>query len=201
MSGQLSPVGTQTLPTPRLPGAAGSGPTAGSNDTVILERPNASLTVTLSTGAHNIRKLYMRETLNITGGTLTINYDPNYVSDTVNYPNALRSGPISAQFSGPVSLSGSGNLTVNTLQVDATQTFTLAGSSGALTFKTINLMPHSTTPAKISLTGDVNIVPIPNGTATIASGSGTGASGFVDLTGGTRAFNVSNGAADVDLAV
>ena len=29
----------------------------------------------------------MRETLNITGGSLTINYDPNYVSDTVNYPN------------------------------------------------------------------------------------------------------------------
>ena len=82
---------------------------------------------------------------NITGGTLTINYDPNLrLAIRLTYPNALRSGPISAQFSGPVSLSGSGNLNVNTLQVDATQTFTLAGSSGALTFKTINLMPHST---------------------------------------------------------
>ncbi len=141
--GQLLPFGTQTLPTPRLPGAAGTGPTAGSNDTVILERPNANVTVTMSSGAANIRKLYMRESLNITGGSLTINYDPNYVSDTVNYPNALRSGPISAQFSGPVTLSGTGSLSVNTLQVDAAQTFTLAGSTGTLSFRQINLMPSS----------------------------------------------------------
>jgi autotransporter-associated beta strand protein len=197
-----SPVqGSTTLPTARLPGAAGSGPTSGQHDTVILERPNASLTVTLSTGAHNIRKLYMRETLNITGGTLTINYDPNYVSDTVNYPNALRSGPISAQFSGPVTLSGSGNLSVNTLQVDAAQIFTLAGSSGTLTFNTIKLMPHSTTPAKIAVTGDLNIDPFSNATATIANGTGAGTSGFVDLGGGTRAFNVGNGTSTIDLAV
>ena len=202
-TGQLAPIGTQTLPTPRLPGAAGTGPavTSGLNDTVILERPNANVTVTLSSGAHNIRKLYMRETLNITGGSLTINYDPNYVSDTVNYPNALRSGPISAQFSGPVSLSGSGSLNVNTLQVDAAQTFTLAGSSGALTFKTINLMPQSVAPAKIALTGDVNINPLLNATATIANGSGAGSSGFIDMGGGTRGFNVGNGTSDVDLAV
>ncbi len=202
-TGQLAPIGTQTLPTPRLPGAAGTGPavTSGVNDTVILERSGANVTVTLSAGTHNIRKLYMRETLNITGGSLTINYDPNYFSDTVNYPNALRSGPISAQFSGPVSLSGTGSLNVNTLQVDATQTFTLAGSTGTLTFNTIYLMSHSTTPAKILLTGNVNIDPLSTTTATIANGAGAGSSGFVDLGGGTRAFNVGNGASDVDLAV
>jgi autotransporter-associated beta strand protein len=202
-TGQLAPIGTQTLPTPRLPGEAGTGPavTSGLNDTVILERPSANITVTLSTGTSNIRKLYMREALNITGGTLTINYDPNYASDTVNYPNALRSGPISAQFSGPVSLSGSGNLNVNTLQVDAAQTFTLAGSSGTLTFKTINLMPHNTTPAKILLSGDVNIDPLSNAMATIANGAGAGSTGFVDLGSGTRAFNVGNGTSSVDLAV
>lgn len=193
--------GTYTLPTARLPGAAGAGPTAGSNDTVILERSNANITVTLSTGTHNIRKMYMREALNITGGTLTINYDPNYVSDTINYPNAIRSGPISAQFSGPVSLSGSGNLNVNTLQVDATRTLTLAGSSGTLSFKTINLMPHSTTPAKIALTGDANIDPLSNSTATIANGAGAGSSGYVDLVGAARVLNVGNGTSNVDLAV
>jgi autotransporter-associated beta strand protein len=188
-----SPVqGTTILPTARLPGATGSGPTSGQNDTVILERQNANITVTLSTGTHNIRKLYMREALNITGGSLTINYDPNYVSDTVNYPNALRSGPISAQFSGPVSLGGSGNLNVNTLQVDASQTFTLAGSSGTLTFKQINLLSS----AKIGVTGDVNINPLSNATATIS-----GSSGNVDLSGGTRIFNVGNGTSDVDLDV
>jgi autotransporter-associated beta strand protein len=201
MSGQLTPVATGPLPTPRLPGAAGSGPTSGQFDTVILERPNSNITVTLSSGTHNVRKLYMRETLNITGGSLTINYDPSYISDTVNYPNALRSGPISAEFSGAVTLSGSGSLNVNTLQVDAAQTFTLAGSSGALTFKTINLMPDSTTPAKIAMTGDVNISPLNNGTATIANGSGAGSSGFVDLGGATRNFNVGNGSSDVDLDV
>ncbi|MEX0642275.1 MAG: GH25 family lysozyme [Pirellulales bacterium] len=198
----MSPVqGSTTLPSPRLPGAAGSGPTAGSNDTVILERPNANITVTLSTGTHNIRKLYMREALNVTGGSLTINYDPDYFSDTVTYPNALRSGPISAQFSGAVSLSGTGSLSVNTLQVDTTRTFTLAGSTGTLTFKTINLMPHSTTPAKIAVTGDVNINPLNNATATIANGSGSGNTGFVDLSGGAPIFTIGNGTSDVDLDV
>ena len=170
-TGQLAPIGTQTLPTPRLPGAAGTGPTAGSNDTVILDRPTANIAVTMSTGSSNIRKLYMRETLNITGGSLTINYDPNYVSDTVNYPNALRSGPISAQFSGPVTLSGTGSLSVNTVQVDAAQTFAWAGSSGILSFRQINLMPSATAPARIAVTGDVNINPLNNATATISRGA------------------------------
>ena len=66
-------------------------------------------------------------------------------------------------------------MSVHTLQVDAAQTFTLAGSSGTLTFKTINLMPDSTTPAKIAVTDDVNINPLNNATATIANGSGSGA--------------------------
>lgn len=188
-----SPVqGTMILPAARLPGAAGSGPTSGQYDTVILERQFANITTTISTGTFNIRKLYMREALNITGGSLTINYDPNYVSDTVNYPNALRSGPISAQFSGPVSLSGSGNLSVNTVQVDASQTFTLAGGTGTLTFKLINLLSS----AKIAVSGDVNIDPLSNATATIS-----GSSGSVDLNGGTRIFNIGNGAANVDLDV
>lgn len=203
--GQVPPVGTQILPTPRLPGAAGSGVTSGQHDTVILDRPSANITVTLSTGTHNIRKLFMREALNITGGSLTINYDPNYNNDFDSNPatiftKALRSGPVSAQFSGPVTLSGMGNLSVDTLQVDAGQTFTLAGSSGTLTFRQINLLPDGSTPAKIAMTGDANINPLNNATATIASG-GSGNLGSIDLSGGVRAFNVGNGSADVDLDV
>ncbi len=180
--GQLTPIGTQTLPTPRLPGTAGSGPavTSGVNDTVVLDRPNANITVTLDSGSYDIRKLYMRETLNITGGSLNINYAPS-----------ADSTPISAQFSGPVTLSGTGSLSVNTLQVDASKIFTLAGSTGTLTFKAINLLSSS----QISLTGDANINPLSNATATI-SGSGT-----VNLNGGTRVFNVGNGSSDVDLDV
>ena len=114
----------QALPTARLPGAAGSGPTSGQYDTVILERPNANITVTLSSGTHNIRKLYMRETLNITGGSLTVNYNPAYRAN--DSADVLHGGPISAQFSGPVTLSGSGSLSVHTLQVDAARVFTLS---------------------------------------------------------------------------
>ena len=95
-----------TLPTPRLPGTGGSLAASGQYDTVILERPSASITVTLSSGTYNIRKLYQRETLNITGGSLTINYNPAYRPDDT--PTCVHAGPISAQFSGPVTLSGSG---------------------------------------------------------------------------------------------
>jgi autotransporter-associated beta strand protein len=186
--GQVAPAATGPLPTPRLPGASGTGVIAGQNDTVILERPNANITATLASGTHNIRKLYMRETLNITGGSLTINYVPSSDSTT----NA-------AQFSGPVTLSGSGSLSLHTLQVDATRTFALGG--GTLTFKTINLMPDSVTPAKILMSGDVNFNSLSNATATIAKGAGAGNSGLIDLGGATRAFNVANGSADVDLSV
>lgn len=195
---QHPPYAAATLPVVRLPGAAGSGPTSGQYDTVILERPNADVIVTLSTGNHNVRKLYMRETLNLTGGSLTINYAPDYRAD--DSTDVLHAGPISAQFSGPVTLGNNASLSVHTLQVDTNRTFTLAG--GTLTFNTISLMPHSTTPAKITLTGDVNLNPLSNNfTAIIAKGSGSGSSGLVDLGGGTRALNVANGTADVDLSV
>ena len=194
--GQAAPFQTGSLPTPRLPGAAGAGPTSGQYDTVILERPSANITVTVSTGTHNIRKLYMREALNITGGSLTINYDPTYRPD--NSSVALHGGPLSALFSGPVTLSG-GSLTVHTLQVDANRVFTLAG--GNLSFNKINLMRQSTTPAKIVVNGNVDFTPLAGATAIIDNGGSSGSSGLVDLSGGQRTFNVANGAADVDLAI
>jgi hypothetical protein len=132
--GQVARVGPMTLPATRLPG---------SDDTVILDRPGGNILVTLDSGAHTIRKLYMREALNLTGGSLAIGYIPS--SDSTTF---------AAQFSGPVTLSGSASLSVHTLQVDAARTFTLEG--GALTFNTINLMPHNTTPAKLLVTGDVS---------------------------------------------
>lgn len=185
--GQVTPVGTQTLPTPRLPGAVGSGPTSGQFDTVMLERPNANITVTLSSGTHNIRKLYQRETLDITGGSLTVNYVPASDSTTNG-----------ARFSGPVTLSGSGSFSVHTLQVDAAQTFALNG--GTLTLNTINLMPGPT-PAKISIGGDISINALSNVTAVIAPGTGSGSLGALDLTGGSRILTLGNGTAEVDLSV
>ena len=177
--GQVSRVGPLTLPATRLPA---------SNDTVILDRPNANITVTLSSGNHNIRKLYVRETLNISGGTLNVGYVPSWDST-----------PISAQFSAPVTLSGSGALSVHTLQVDASRTFTLEG--GTLTLNKTNLMPESRSPARLVMSGDVNFNPLAGAAAVIANGAGSGISGRIDLDGGNRAFHVADGAAAVDLAV
>ncbi len=176
--GQLPRSGFLTLPSVRLPG---------SDDTVVLDRPTGSVTVTLATGTHDIRKLEVRETLNITGGSLTINYVPS-----------ADSTPISAQFSGPVTLSG-GSLSVHTLQVDAAQTFSLGG--GTLTFDTIHLMPHATTPAEIGMIGDVSFSPLNDAAASIVNGAGGGSSGLIDLGGANRAWQVSDGAAAVDLSV
>ncbi|MBN1852354.1 MAG: autotransporter-associated beta strand repeat-containing protein [Pirellulales bacterium] len=175
--GQVPRVGPLTLPAVRLPG---------SNDTVILDRPSANITVTLASGTHTIRKLEVREALNITGGSLTINYVPS-----------ADSTPISAQFSAPVTLHG-GSLRVHTLQVDAMQTFSLGGT---LTCDTIHLMPHSSTPAKIMMVGDVTFSSLDGAAATIVNGSGTGSSGLIDLGGVDRTWHVSNGAAAVDLAI
>jgi autotransporter-associated beta strand protein len=171
-SGQLTPVGTQTLPTPRLPGA---------NDTVILDRGATSITVTLSSGTHNIRKLYMREALNITGGSLTINYIPSWDSTTN-----------SAQFSGPVTLSGGATLNVPNLQVDGTRIFTVNGAS--LAFNTMVLMNDATTPASLLVSGDANFNSVTGTVATITRSGGAGSSGFVNLAAGGRSFNVANGA-------
>jgi autotransporter-associated beta strand protein len=176
--GQVARVGSLTLPATRLPG---------SNDTVILDRPNTNITVTLGSGTHNIRKLYVRETLNVTNGSLTINYIPS--------PDST---PIAAQFSGPVTLSGSASLSVHTLQVDAAQTFTLGSS--VLTFNTINLMPHSALPAKIVMNSNLTVTALGGTTATIARGSGIGNTAVIDLAGGARRFSIANGADDVDFS-
>jgi autotransporter-associated beta strand protein len=175
--GQLPPT-SNALPTTRLPGP---------NDTVVLDRTGANITVTLASGTQNIRKLYVHEALNITGGTLNVGYVPTDDST-----------PFAAEFSDAVTLSGSANLSVHSIQVDVDHTFTLGG--GTLTFNTITLAPDHSNPAKIALSGNVNFTPLSNATATIAS-SGSSTSGLVDLTGATRTFNVANGTSDVDLAI
>jgi autotransporter-associated beta strand protein len=195
--GQATPFATGPLPTPRLPGAAGSGPASGQYDTVILERPAADITVSITTGSHNVRKLYMRESLAITGGSLTINYDPTYRPD--NSATVRHAGPISAQFSGPVTLGGTGSLNVHTLQVDAAKTFELAG--GTLSFNSIKLNRQGATPATILVSGDVALSAVANTAATIGNGSGSGNSAVIDLGGANRTLTVANGAAAADVTI
>jgi autotransporter-associated beta strand protein len=188
-AGQVDRVGAMYLPTPRLPGEDDTARNVdGQNDTVILDRPNADITVTLSSGNHNIRKLYAREALNITGGSLTINYTP--VSDST---------PISAQFSAPVSLSGDASFSVHTLQVDAANTFTLAG--GTVSANKINLMPHASTPAKLLVSGDVTFSPLNDESSSIVVGSGVGSTGFIDLGDEVRKLTVHDSSQTTDLTI
>jgi len=76
--------------------------------------------------------------------------------------------------------------------------FTLGG--GALTFNTINLMPNISLPARIAVSGNMIFSSLAGVTATIAKGSGSGSSGLIDLGGGTRAFSIADGLADVDFS-
>jgi autotransporter-associated beta strand protein len=127
--------------------------------------------------------------LNITGGSLTVNYVP-----------ATDSTPIAAQFSERVSLGGNSSLSVHTLQVDATRDFVLDG--GTLTFNKINLMPHGSSPAEMHISGSVNLNPLNNAAAVIANGAGAGASGQMQLNHGSNpVLNVADGSAAVDLAI
>lgn len=187
--GQVPRVGPLTLPTPRLPGVDDALRNVdGQNDTVVLDRPHADITVTLSSGTHNIRKLYVREALDITGGSLTINYTPS-----------ADSTPHSAQFSAPVSLSGNASFTVHTLDVDAAATFTLSG--GTLSASRIYLAPHPSTPAKLLVDGDVVFDPWGDSSSVIGAGSGSGASGMVDLGGGLRSLTVGDVPSATDLTI
>jgi autotransporter-associated beta strand protein len=186
-TGQVTPIGTQTVPTPRLPGASGTAPTSGWNDTVILDRPNADITVTLSTGTYAIRKFYVRETFTMSGGSLAVNYVP--VADST---------PMSMQVSSSVSISGGASLSAHTIQVDATRR--LAAGNANLTFDTLTLT-RGATPATFAVSGDVAIAGTSGSTAKIGTSSGTAASGLVDLTGGARSIIVANGTASVDLQV
>ncbi|HEX8522311.1 MAG TPA: GH25 family lysozyme [Tepidisphaeraceae bacterium] len=171
---------------------SGLGPAArlpGPIDTIILQRDNANPVISMTTGTHNIRKLFTYEPLNITGGSLTINYVPN-----------ADSTPMSAVFSSPVTLGGTGALSVHTLYVDPAKTFSV--NAGSLTFNTIDLKPDASNPAQINLGGDVSITPLSNATAVINSTPAAGqVAGRMDLQGGTRNITVANGTADVDLHV
>lgn len=173
----------EARPTPRLPGtddAAVQG-VYGSNDTVVLDRGAANPTITLSSGNYTIRRLQARETLNITGGSLTVGHAPSWDSPAA-----------SAQISAPVSVSGGASLSVHTLDVDASQTLTVGNAT--FNFQQVNLASGGT-PGKIVVNGDLTVGSYGSTTGTVAN------SGLVDLAGGNRNFNVTNGPAAVDVAI
>ena len=166
--GQVPRVGPLTLPSVRLPGP---------DDTVVLERDSADVTISVTSGSHEIRKLVTREAFEITGGALTVNYVPS--ADSTTY---------SARFSSPVSVTENGSLAAQVVEVDPGETFSL---SGQLTFDTLQLTSGST-PAKLAVTGDVSLEPLNNSLASIVSTAGN--QGYIDLGGGTHSLEVIDGA-------
>lgn len=197
-AGQVPPIGAQILPTPRVPGAAGSAITSGQHDTVILDRPNAEITVTHSTGDHNVRKLFVREQLNISGGSLNVNYDPDYPSNP-GFPAAIRSGTVSARFSKPVSLSGEGSFTVHTLQVDPQASLTIGG--GQWSFCRTFLASDEKSPARIMLESDLTVEPWLGSSMHIVAMAGRGQTGWVDLGDQERRIFIAGSDANSHLTI
>jgi autotransporter-associated beta strand protein len=177
--GQVARVGPLTLPSVRLPAQ---------NDTVVLDRADANIVVTLSNGDHHIRKLFAREALDITGGSLRVGYVPS--------PDST---PLSAQFSAPVSLQNGAQLAVHTLQVDASHQFTL--SDATLTFDTLILQRHPAAPAAIVLQGDLWLSPLDNAAAVVSSTPGSGQAGTFDLGGARRVLTIADGHAEIDVSL
>ncbi|WP_425395342.1 GH25 family lysozyme [Aeoliella sp.] len=176
--GQLAPASPTTLPTVRLPAA---------DDTVILDRPNADITVTLASGAHTIRKLQVHESLDITGGSLTVGYVPSEDST-----------PYSAEFYAPVTLADGASLSVHTLLVDATETFSIGGT---LSFDTLMLARIASEAATVDVLGDIALNPLDGAAAVIEASGLAGPAAQLNLGGVDRTLHIGNGAALVDLSV
>jgi GH25 family lysozyme M1 (1,4-beta-N-acetylmuramidase) len=131
-SGQVPRVGPLTLPTPRLPGEPDPAHpmVSGADDTITLNRPAANVTVTLSTGTYNARRLNLFETLNVTGGSLGLS-KTGYVANGAT-----------------LSITG-GAFTVNQAQVDPGGVLEVAGP-GTLNVSTLYLNPTTSVPGSIS---------------------------------------------------
>ena len=183
---------------PRLPGTAGSGPaiTSGVNDTVILERPSANITVTLSSGTYNIRKLYMRETLNITGGSLTINYDPLYNFNV----GRDRLAAVGTDFGAVL------RRRLDERQRGFDRSSSASGCEPDVHARGRHAHVQQDQPSverENSRVGRRDDEPVNNSNPRYTSHTATitGASASVDLGGGTRIFTIGNLADDVDVDV
>ncbi|MCA9258524.1 MAG: hypothetical protein KDA61_04960, partial [Planctomycetales bacterium] len=168
-----------TGPAPRLPGV---------DDWVIVDRPSADVAIDLTSGNHTIRKLTLRESLIISGGSLTAGYIPSWDST-----------PYSAEIEAPLSVTGGGAFIAHTLTVAPAKT--LSVDAGTLQFDQLVLPRASATWAALTTTGDFNFVPFANADAEILASDGRGSAGYVDLGGALRGWNVADGGADVDLTV
>ncbi|MGB7160545.1 MAG: glycoside hydrolase family 25 protein, partial [Tepidisphaeraceae bacterium] len=193
--GQVARFGSLTLPTPRLPGQPDTvnAGISGADDTVNLNRTNENITVTLSTGAYNIRRLNLNETLNVTGGTLDARLTGQVSTDgtlslsggNVTFTQAYVNG------GGVLNFNGAGTLNVGTLFLAGNPTFTGASGTGQILPKAGVASPL------LDLQGATRTFTVDNGSAAtdmrvalpLTNGNLTKAGpGTLELTGNSSAF-------------
>jgi autotransporter-associated beta strand protein len=149
-------------------------------------------TVTLSGGAHTVRKLTTEQPLNITGGSLTVAY----------VPGSGGRDDIPAEFAASVTLANSAAYAARTTQVNGGGAGQFNVNGGTVTFSEIQLASHSSISGKLVIGGDATFAQTGGaGTSVIRSIGSLAQAGSVSLTAGNRALNVTNGSAAVDLNV
>ena len=170
-------------PAPRLPNNQ-------SLDWVKLQSSGGG-TVTISSGARTVRKLYTQQPLNITGGSLSVAY----------VPGSGGKFDVPSEFNAAVTLSSGAAYSAQSTQVDGGGgTFNMNG--GIVTFSDIQLASHASNSGKIVMGGNVTFAPTGGaGTSLIRSTGSLAQAGSVTLSAGNQTFNVNNGSAGVDLQV
>ncbi len=174
---------TATGPAPRLPNNQNL-------DWVKLQNSGDG-TVTISSGAREIRKLYTQQPLNITGGSLDIGY----------IPGSGGKWDLPSEFNAAVTLSNGAAYSAHTTQVDGGGgVFNING--GTVTFTEIQLASHASNSGKIVMGGETSFVQTDGaGTSVIRSTGSLAQAGSISLSAGDQTFVVNNGSASVDLNV
>jgi autotransporter-associated beta strand protein len=174
---------TATGPAPRLPNNQ-------SLDWVKLQNTGGG-TVTISSGARTVRKLYTQQPLNITGGSLSVGY----------VPGSGGKWDVPSEFNAAVTLSNGAAYSAHTTQIDGGGgVFNVNG--GTVTFSDIQLASHGSNSGKLVMNGSATFAQTSGaGTSLIRSTGSLGQAGSVSLSAGNQTFNVNNGAAAVDLQI
>jgi autotransporter-associated beta strand protein len=176
-------------------GAAATGPASrlpNSLDWVKLQNAGGG-TITLSSGAQSIRKLYTQQTLFITGGSLSIGY----------IPGSGGKFDVPSEFNAVVKLSGTASYSAHTTQIDGGTGFFGVGG-GTVTFHTFNLASHATLAGRMELAGDVTFTPSTlggTGTAVIQSTGSLTMPGTVMLSDAMGTLTITDGAPAVDVSI
>jgi autotransporter-associated beta strand protein len=147
-------------------------------------------TVTISSGAQTVRKLYTQQPLNITGGSLTVGY----------VPGSGGKFDLPSEFNAHVTVSSGAAYSAHTTQVDGGAEFRLNG--GTVTFRDLQLASSGGTGGRVVIGGDVTFGQTGGtGTSVIRSTGSLASAGSVMLADGAHHFIVNDGTASVDLNI